>query len=140
MPDLQTYGLAFWAIFAILVTVFFQMFVASISKGSQPGAIPGKIDENLGHSSFVFRSHRTFQNSLENLPVMLGTSFLAIFIGVNPFWTGLLVSGYALARIMHMVLYYRISTDKNPSPRSYFFLIGVFFNLGLLILCAIHLL
>ena len=139
MPEFQSYGFAFLGIFIILLTVFVQMFVASMSKASQPGAVPGKIDDNLGHSSFVFRSHRTFQNSLENLPVMLGTSFLAVFIGANAYWTGLLVWAFALARIVHMILYYKISTDKNPSPRSYFFIIGVFSNIGLLVLCGIQL-
>ena len=98
------------------------------------------MDESLGHSSFVFRSSRTFMNSLENLPSMLGTSFLAIFVGANIFWTGLLIMIFAAARIIHMVLYYVISTDKNPSPRSYFFLIGLFANIALLVLCGITLL
>ena len=140
MQELQLYTVSFWGIFTILLTLIVQLFVASGSKASQAGAIPGKIDENLGHSSFVFRSHRTFQNSMENFPAMLATSFLAIVVGANVFWTGLLIWAFALSRIVHMVLYYAIATDKNPSPRSYFFIIGVFSNIGLLVLCAISLL
>ena len=140
MQEFQVYTVSFWGIFTVLLTLLIQLFVASGSKASQAGAIPGKIDENLGHSSFVFRSHRTFQNSMENFPAMLGTSFLAILVGANVFWTGLLIWAFALSRIVHMVLYYNIATDKNPSPRSYFFIIGVFSNIGLLVLCAISLL
>ncbi len=140
MQEFQVYTVSFWGIFTVLLTLVVQLFVASGSKASQAGAIPGKIDENLGHSSFVFRSHRTFQNSMENFPAMLGTSFLAILVGANVFWTGLLIWAFALSRIVHMVLYYNIATDKNPSPRSYFFIIGVFSNIGLLVLCAISLL
>jgi uncharacterized MAPEG superfamily protein len=140
MQEFQVYTVSFWGIFTVLLTLVVQLFVASGSKASQAGAIPGKIDENLGHSSFVFRSHRTFQNSMENFPAMLGTSFLAILVGANVFWTGLLIWTFALSRIVHMVLYYNIATDKNPSPRSYFFIIGVFSNIGLLVLCAISLL
>lgn len=130
---------AFWGLFIILLTVILQSITAAVAKASQPAAIPGKIDESLSHSSFVFRSHRTFMNSLENLPAILGTSFLAIFIGVNAFWTGLLISVFALARILHMVLYYVIATEKNPSPRSYFFLMGLAANIALLILCGLTL-
>ena len=135
----ENYALALWGIFVILVTVLVQALVAAATKASQPGAVPGKMDESLGHSSFVFRSNRTVMNSLENIPVMLGASFLALFAGANPFWTGMLVWVYAMARIMHMALYYAIATDKNPSPRSYFFLLGVLVNIALLVFVGISL-
>lgn len=32
-----------------------------------------------------------------------------------------------------MLLYYKISTEKNPSPRSYFFALGLLATLVLLI-------
>jgi hypothetical protein len=35
-----------------------------------------------------------------------------------------------------MVLYYSISTEKNPSPRSYFYLIALVANIILLGLCG----
>lgn len=135
----DAYLVAFWGVFVVILTWMIQWFVASGSKGSQAGAIPGKIDENLSHSSFVFRAHRTFMNSIENVPVMLGTSFLAILVGANAFWTGLLIWVFAVSRIMHMVLYYLIATETNPSPRSYFFLIGLASNLCLLAFCAVAL-
>ena len=135
----ENYALALWGIFVILVTVLVQALVAAATKASQPGAVPGKMDESLGHSSFVFRSNRTVMNSLENMPVMLGAAFLALFAGADAFWTGMLVWVYAMARIMHMALYYAIATDKNPSPRSYFFLLGVLVNIALLVFVGISL-
>ncbi|MEC7164145.1 MAG: MAPEG family protein, partial [Pseudomonadota bacterium] len=39
---------------------------------------------------------------------------------------------YALARLLHMILYYRIATEKNPSPRSYFYAIGLLTTLYLI--------
>jgi len=129
----EHYSVALWGIFVILVTVLVQALVAAGSKASQPGAIPGKMDESLGHSSFVFRSNRTVMNSLENIPVMLGASFLALFAGADVFWTGTLIWVFAVARIAHMVLYYAIATDRNPSPRSYFYLLGVVANIALLV-------
>lgn len=133
------YSVAFWGVFIILLTWLVQWFVASGSKASQAGAVPGKIDESLSHSSFVFRAHRTFMNSIENVPAMLGTSFLAILVGVDVFWTGGLIWVFAVSRIVHMILYYLIATEANPSPRSYFFLIGLASNVGLLAFCAVAL-
>jgi uncharacterized MAPEG superfamily protein len=134
-----SYSLALWGIFVILLTVLVQSLVAAGTKASQPGAIPGKIDESLSHSSFVFRSNRTLMNSLENLPVMLGTAFLALFAGVDAMWTGILIWMFALSRILHMALYYAIATEKNPSPRSYFFLLGVVANIALLVFVGLAL-
>jgi len=70
---------------------------------------------------------------------MLGTAFLALFAGVDAMWTGILVWMFALSRILHMVLYYGIATDKNPSPRSYFFLLGVVANIALLVFVGLAL-
>jgi len=135
----ETYSVALWGVFVVLVTVLIQALVAAASKASQPGAIPGKMDESLGHSSFVFRSNRTVMNSLENIPVMIGASFLAFFAGADAFWTGVLIWIFAIARIAHMLLYYAIATDKNPSPRSYFYLLGVVANIALLVFVGIAL-
>lgn len=133
---LESYSVAFWGILTIVLTVIVQSLVAAQSKASQPGAIPGKIDESLSHSSFVFRSNRTFANSLENLTVMLGASFLAILVGVDALWAGIVIWVMAISRAIHMILYYAISTEKNPSPRSYFYLIAVLANIVLLGLCG----
>ncbi len=133
------YYLTFLGLFLILTTLTLQGMIAAMVKAKQPDAIPGKINEQLSHASFVFRSNRTFLNSLENFPAIFGTIILAILINANPLWTGILTLTYAVARIIHMLLYYVISTEKNPSPRSYFFAIGLLANLALLVICAMHL-
>ena len=132
MNPFEAYDTALWGIFVILATLLLQLLIASVTKAKQPGAIPGKMDPDLGHASFVFRSNRTFMNSVENAPAMLGTALLAILAGASTYWTGILVWTYALARLVHMVLYYAIATDINPSPRSYFFLLGFAANAVLL--------
>ncbi len=139
MTLIYSYALSFWGIIVILLTWQIQWFVASKTKASQPNAVPGKIDEQLSHDSFVFRAHRTFQNSIENLPAFLAAAFLAILIGTNAIWTTFFIWIFALARIIHMVLYYVIATEQNPSPRTYFFLIGLLANVSLIVLCAITL-
>jgi len=132
--EFATYTSAFSGLLVVLITLIVQSFIANTSKARLPNHIPGKIDPSLGHESFVYRAYRTMENSLENIAAFLGSAFLAILVGVAPFWTAVFIWVYAIARIMHMVLYYLIATDKNPSPRSYFFLLGLLANLILLIL------
>src|SRR5690554_1641163 len=127
-------------IWVILATVFVQWLIASGAKAKQPGAVPGKLDETLSHSSFVFRAHRAFQNSIENVPFFLAAAFLAIFVGVSSQWFAMSVWAFAFARIIHMLLYYGIATERNPSPRSYFFIIGVIANVVVLVQIALSLL
>lgn len=124
------YGIAF-----IIFLLFVQWFVATKAKTSLQGAVPGKIDSSLGHESFAFRAHRTFMNTLENIPAMLGTSFLAVLVGADPFWSAIFIWAFVVGRVIHMLLYYFIATESNPSPRTYFFMLGLLSNLALFVLC-----
>ena len=133
MFNFNQYHPALLGLVVALATVAIQALIAAVVKARQPGAIPGKLSEEMDHSHFVFRAQRTFLNSLENLPVMLGASLVCILAGAAPTITALLIWVYAAARILHMLLYYLIATDKNPSPRSYFFLIGFIATLALLV-------
>jgi uncharacterized MAPEG superfamily protein len=132
--DFSVYQSTFGAIYIMLLTVFIQSIVAGGSHRAQKSYIPGIVSSDLGHESFVFRSHRTFMNSVENIPFMIGLITLAIFCGFSPFYLSLIVWTYTIARIIHMALYYSIATEKNPSPRSYFFMIAVFAQLVLLVM------
>ena len=136
---LEQYLASFWALWLIVFTVIAQSLIATGAHRKQTQYVPGVVDENLGHDSFVFRSHRTFQNSLENVPLMLFTGFLAVMVGFSPTalaWTAWI---FAIARLIHMVLYYNIATEKNPSPRSYFYVIGMLSNLVLVVMIGLHL-
>jgi uncharacterized MAPEG superfamily protein len=132
-----SYAIAFWGIWATLITMFAQHFIAIRAHRQQSQYIPGIVSESLSHGSFVFRSHRTFQNSIENTFMMLATTMLAIFVEVSATGVAVAIWVYACARFMHMVLYYKIATESNPSPRSYFFMIGLITNLVLLISTAV---
>ncbi|MET0357648.1 MAG: MAPEG family protein, partial [Cellvibrio sp.] len=76
----NVYLASFWGITAIISLLLLQWLVATKTKARLTGAVPGKMDPSLGHESFVFRAHRTFMNTLENIPAILGTCFLAILI------------------------------------------------------------
>jgi uncharacterized MAPEG superfamily protein len=130
---MMNYDFALFGFWVLALTLCVQFVVASVVKANQPDAIPGKISESLSHGSFVFRAHRTFMNSLENLPLFLCAFLLATYTQVEPYWLGVAVWIYALARIVHMLLYYAIVTERNPSPRSYAFLVGFLATLAILI-------
>lgn len=127
------------AFYLYLVMLLVQWAVATFSKAKQPNAIPGKIDENLSHDSFVFRAHRTFQNTLENSALFVGTVLFAFILNYQSPIFAVCVWTYLIARVMHMALYYAISTEKNPSPRTYFFLIGLLANVVMLVMVGLRL-
>jgi uncharacterized MAPEG superfamily protein len=119
--------------------VFVQAMVASIAHRQQKEYVPGVVDEQLGPESFVFRSHRTFMNSIENVPFMFGLSMVSILSGFSAVTLCYILWGYVFGRLGHMFLYYKIATRKNPSARSYFFMISILAQLILFVLLGLHL-
>ncbi len=135
-----SYSFTLWGLWLILLTVVVQSIVAAVAHRKQSQYIPGKVDDELSHDSFVFRSHRTFHNSLENLAIFVLPVLLGIFAGADPQTLSIIVWVYAVARIIHMALYYAIATEKNPSPRSYFYMIALLATLAVYVLVAWELL
>ncbi len=136
----EQYSASLWALLLIVFTVLCQSLIATAAHRKQKQYVPGVVDENLGHASFVFRSHRTFQNSLENTPLMLFTGMIGILAGLDPVILAVFLWVFAVARVAHMLLYYAIATEKNPSPRSYFYAIALLSNIVLVVMIALHML
>ena len=137
---LEEYQSVFLGLWLVLATIIVQAIVAvRVHRRQKDGYNVGVIKPELGQSSIVFRAHRTFQNSLENITPMMGMSIIAALSGYDSTKLTAVVWVYAIARIAHMVLYYKIATDKNPSPRSIFWAIGFLTNLYLMIDLGIHL-
>ena len=130
---LETYQTVFIGLWLILSTIIIQAIILIRSHRKQRGYKVGVMDSSLGQESFLFRSYRVFWNSLENIVPMFGMALLAILSGYDSYALSLIVWIYALARIIHMLLYYLIATDKNPSIRTIFYLIGFLANLYLMI-------
>ena len=136
---LAIYSFTIWGLWLISMTVFIQYNVAAIAHRTQRHYVPGIVDDKLSHESFVFRSHRTFLNSHENLLMIFGPALLGMLVGMDAYWLGMLVWVYAIARILHMALYYVTKTENNPSPRSYFYMVGSVANLALFVMLGLHL-
>jgi len=131
---LEEYQSVFLGLWLVLATIIVQAMVAiRVHRRQKGGYNVGIIKPELGQSSIVFRAHRTFQNSLENITPLMGMAIIAALSGYSSTKLTVVVWVYAIARIIHMVLYYKIATDKNPSPRSIFWAIGFLTNLYLMI-------
>ncbi len=133
------YVFVLWGLWAMFLMVLLQSAIAAVAHRKQSHYVPGVVDKGLGHESFVFRSHRTFLNSLENLMMMAGPAFVAILAGMDPTTLAALVWAWVGARVLHMALYYVIATEKNPSPRSYFYTLALLANGALFVMLAMHL-
>lgn len=131
---MEEYASSLVVLTLLVLMVVIQSLVATVAHRKQKQYVPGIVNSELDHGSFVFRSHRTFQNSLENVPLFILTAFLAFFVGVTASTVYWCVLVFTVARFLHMVLFYKIATNANPSPRSYFYLIGFFAQLALVII------
>lgn len=130
---MELYQNVFIGLWLVLSTIVFQAMVMIRAHRAEKGYKVGKIDPNLGQESFFFRSHRTFWNSLENIIPIFGITIIAILAGYSAFKLNIVIWVYALSRIIHMILYYYIATEKNPSPRSLFYGFGLLSTLYLFI-------
>ena len=137
----DVYHSSLLGIWLMLATMVIQAIVAvRVHRRQKGGYSPGIVKPELGQSSFVFRSHRTFQNSLENIIPILGMAFLAMFSGYSPLKLSIIIWIYAISRIIHMILYYKIATNKNPSKRSIFWAIGFLVSLYFMVDLGLYLL
>lgn len=134
MLDLSMYQTSLLWVGILLALIVVQWLVASYAKASEPDAVPGHPPRSLGHKNFTFRAWRTHQNTVENASTMLGGAIFAILAGANPVWLQGLLAVMVVSRIAHMVLYYGIATEKNPSPRSYFFMLSWLTNVAIIAL------
>ena len=137
----EVYQSSLIGLWLILATIMIQAMVAiRVHRRQKGGYKPGIVDPSLDHSSFVFRTHRTFQNSIENIIPMLGMSVIAMLSEYSASRLSTIIWIYAISRIIYMILYYKIATNKNPSKRSIFWAIGFLVNVYLIVDLGFYLL
>ena len=122
----EIYKLVFFALWVILTTIFAQALVLIVAHRMQKNYKVGVIDASLGQQSFLFRSYRAFWNSVENVVLIFPLVIVGILIDYDSNRLGIITWVYAVSRIGHMLVYYFIATDRNPSLRSVFWLFGFF--------------
>ncbi len=82
----DVYNSSLLGIWLILATIIVQAMVAvRVHRRQSGGYSPGVIKSELGQSSIVFRAHRTFQNSLENIIPVLGMAIVAMLSGYSAY-------------------------------------------------------
>ena len=123
----------------ILATIVVQAMVLIRVHRRQPSYKVGVIDPSLGQASLFFRAYRTFWNSMENIVPLFGMAILALVSGYSATKLSIVVWTYAIARVFHMILYYMVATDQNPSVRSIFFGIGFLATFYLIIDLGLYL-
>ena len=127
------------ALWFILVAIVIQAMVLIHLHRKQPNYKVGVIDPSLGQESLFFRAYRTFWNSMENIVPVLGMALIALVSGYSATKLSIVLWTYAIARVFHMILYYMVATDKNPSVRSIFFGIGFLATFYLIIDLGLYL-
>ena len=128
----EIYKPVFFALWVILTTIFAQAVVLIVAHRMQKNYKVGVIDASLGQQSFLFRSYRTFWNSVENVVLIFPLVIIGILTDYDSNRLGIITWVYAVSRIGHMLVYYLIATDRNPSLRSVFWLFGFFAMASLL--------
>ena len=136
---MDQYQFVFLGLWLILSTIVFQATVFIRAHRRTKGYKVGVMESSLGQDSFLFRSYRTFWNSLENIVPLFGMAVIAVLSGYNAETLNTIVWIFAITRIIHMLLYYFIATEKNPSIRSLFYIIGFIANIYLMIDLGIYL-
>tara|TARA_B110000014_G_scaffold226416_1_gene185685 strand:- start:401 stop:817 length:417 start_codon:yes stop_codon:yes gene_type:complete len=130
---MDEYQHVYTGLWLILSTIIIQAIILIRAHRRYKGYKVGVMDASLGQDSFLFRAYRTFWNSLENIVPILGMTIIAILAGYDANGLMIIVWIYAISRIIHMLLYYIVATDKNPSIRSIFYIIGFIANLYLMV-------
>ena len=98
---LEEYQSVFLGLWLVLATIIVQAMVAiRVHRRQKGGYNVGIIKPELGQSSIVFRAHRTFQNSLENITPLMGMAIIAALSGYSSTKLTVVVWVYAIARII----------------------------------------
>ena len=122
------------ACFALAWLIMFQVLVADLAS-IKAKHVPG-MPVTDGHASFHFRAVRAIGNTNETLGLFLLLVGLAVALGADPKWTGILAWIYTAARAGHMGFYYA----RIGWARSTAFSFSLAAQFGLLIVCAAALL
>lgn len=133
-PQLATYQPSLLALALLCMAVLIQSFLGAplaFVRGEQVPGMPLKGDHNL----LSFRVLRTHSNSVESLPALGLTVFLAIVVGVNPLLVNWLVAIHVAFRFAFWAVYYSGIGLAAGGPRTICYVGGLVANIALLASC-----
>jgi len=116
---------------AVLAALIIAQVLITDLAGMRVKHVPG-MPVTDGHSSFHFRSARALANTNETLGLFLLLAALAVGLGANAKWTGMLAWVYVAGRAGHMTFYYA----RMGLARSTAFSVSLAAQVGLLLLVA----
>lgn len=130
-PYLAAYHVALTAIGVLILAVLIQSVLQAPLAFAKEQQAPGAPLKG-SHKDFSFRVVRTFLNSIENLPMILGATVLAILMGVRPTWVNGLIVLHVFFRLTFWGVYYSGVGKVAGGPRTLSFIGGWFTNLILM--------
>lgn len=133
MPDhLAPYADAIGAMTLLALILLAQGFVSAFFRNAVEKYQPGEtLPPN--HASATYRQVRSFENSLEAIPVFFIAAALAITLGVAPGWVWWATIITVIARALHWAFY----SLNMPALRTAAFAVGSFAALSLGVAAAL---
>ena len=127
MPEhLSPYADAVGLMTVLALIILLQGFVAAYFRNAVEKFQPGeKLPAN--HGSMTFRQVRSFENSLEAIPVFFIAAALAFTLGVAPGWVWWVTVIVVVCRALHWLFY----TLNLQVLRTAAFAVGSFATLAL---------
>ena len=132
-PSLAGYYPAFVAIGVLCLAVMIQSFLVGILALAPGHEIAGHQLKGT-YQDKSFRIMRTYANSTENLPMLLGAFLLAILAGVSATLVNWLVCLHLLFRLIHWLAYYAAIGKRDGGPRTIAYVGGLLTNIVLVVI------
>ena len=131
LESLQPYHSLLIACVVLASLILVQVLVADLVS-IRAKHVPG-MPVTDGHASFHFRAVRAIGNTNETLGLFLLLAALAVVLGANAKWAGILAWVYVAGRAGHMTFYYA----RIGWARSTAFSISLAAQIGLLLMVAV---
>ncbi len=110
-------SVAVWALLVLILNLISVLPKAGL--GLAPGETP-KAD----YADKVYRTERSYVNSVESLAIMVAVVGAAILAGASPFWVNLLASIALLSRIAMVFVHIKGIGKPVQGPRTILFVVG----------------
>ena len=133
LPHLAGYKAAFIALGILVLAVTIQSFLAGV-LALAPGHEVAGMPLSGTHDDKGFRIMRTYANSTENLPMIIGAFLLAILAGVSFTLVNWLMIIHVAFRMLHWLVYYGKIGKRDGGPRTIAYVGGLLTNIALIVL------